>query len=267
MPWREDLRQRWGSESPVMPGSGNHWTDQHSSQYRDYAMMSAGDYEAKYGEDITEYQKRLNNITYDITIDFDALPENSQTTFLFGADQVTIVQAVDLGPANSPLLLNPNSFVTCNEPNCTHGLQKPVDLAGDWADWAGVALDASDDVMNDVGKNFKTLQAESNALRLGLNYGSEIGKVNATTLILKWTGRVVGVGNAYSIEQKFRNKQINRYQRNSDQIVNVISTFGGWRGAAIGIGWEIGRAITTTDFYQNWKRDTWVPWLQANFGD
>ncbi|HTE30395.1 MAG TPA: RHS repeat-associated core domain-containing protein, partial [Chryseolinea sp.] len=77
------------------------------------------------------------------------------------------------------------------------------DMAGGVTDWTGLALDAGDDVMIQVGINLRALQAQSNEFKLGLNFGTEIGKVNTATTVMKWSGRLLGAYNAYQIDQKF----------------------------------------------------------------
>ena len=48
--------------------------------------------------------------------------------------------------------------------------------------------------------------------------------------------------------------------------VNFTSTFGGLYGGAVGLGWEIGRYITSTSWYQNWKYQTWIPYRAKTWG-
>jgi hypothetical protein len=45
-----------------------------------------------------------------------------------------------------------------------------------------------------------------------------------------------------------------------EQGTVVFSTFGLVHGAAWGVGWEIGRGITSIPSYQEWKKNTWLPW-------
>jgi len=120
--------------------------------------------------------------------------------------------------------------------------------------------------MRQVGQNFRALQAEVSSLRAGINFGKEIGKVNTATTTLKWAGRGLGVINAYSIETQYRNGQIGSSSRLLEQGTNVFSTFGGIPGASWGVGWEIGRGITSFDWYQDWKRETFLPWRKEKLG-
>jgi hypothetical protein len=52
-----------------------------------------------------------------------------------------------------------------------------------------------------------------------------------------------------------------------EQGANTFSTLGGIWGAAFGIGWEGCRFITTLDWYENWRKNTWLPFRRENFGN
>lgn len=127
-------------------------------------------------------------------------------------------------------------------------------------------MDAGDDLMRQVGQNFRALQVEVNSLRAGINFGKEIGKVNTATTALKWTGRGLGAYNAYQIDKQFNAGQINTTTMFLEQGTNAFSTFGGIPGASWGVGWEIGRAITNIPSYQEWKQETWLPWRKEKLG-
>jgi hypothetical protein len=62
-------------------------------------------------------------------------------------------------------------------------------------------------------------------------------------------GNALGVYNALSIEEQYSSGQISGVQRWTEQGSNVISTVGGIYGAAWGVGWEAGRAITNIPGY------------------
>ncbi len=51
-----------------------------------------------------------------------------------------------------------------------------------------------------------------------------------------------------------------------EQISNVISTSGGIYGAAWGIGWELGRTFTNTNWYQEFKFNFWYNQLENKIG-
>lgn len=72
--------------------------------------------------------------------------------------------------------------------------------------------------------------------------------------------------NAYDINQKHDAGEISDVQMVLEQASNTVSTFGGAVGAAWGVGWEVGRAITTIPFYQQWKVEVWYPWRKEKLG-
>lgn len=104
------------------------------------------------------------------------------------------------------------------------------------------------------------LQAESNKNQWGHDYSAEAQKMKKGYRALKWAGRAVAVYNFADTEMKYRSGEINKSQRILEQGTNVITTFGGVYGAAWGVGWELGRWITTTETYQDWKYETFYPW-------
>lgn len=83
------------------------------------------------------------------------------------------------------------------------------------------------------------------------------------TLGLNVAGKGLGLYNAYSINAQHSAGQIGSFQMFMEQGSNAYSTLGGIFGAAWGIGWEGGRAITNTSGYQNWKQDTWLPFRKS----
>jgi RHS repeat-associated protein len=94
------------------------------------------------------------------------------------------------------------------------------------------------------------------------------GKLDAKKLStgLKIGGHALGAYNAVNIELQYSSGKISQFQRITEQGSNVFSTFGGLHGAAWGVGWEMGRAITTIPSYQEWKQNTWLPWRKDNLG-
>ena len=83
---------------------------------------------------------------------------------------------------------------------------------------------------------------------------------------LKIGGYGLGLFNAASIQYQYNTGQISGFQATLEQGSNTYSTFGGIYGAAWGVGWEAGRAITTIPAYQQWKQETWLPFRQDVFG-
>ncbi len=96
------------------------------------------------------------------------------------------------------------------------------------------------------------------------------GGKNASALELsrgfKWAGRGLGAYSAWSTYNQYRNNEISGGSALIEESSNVYSTFGGLPGAAWGVGWEGGRAITKTDWYQDWKNKYWYPWRYEHFG-
>lgn len=74
---------------------------------------------------------------------------------------------------------------------------------------------------------------------------------------LKWGGRGLGVYNAYLISEDYQAGRLGSGQMILEQGSNTFSTLGGIYGAAWGIGWELGRAITETETYQDFKTWFW----------
>ena len=67
-------------------------------------------------------------------------------------------------------------------------------------------------------------------------------------------GYALGAYNMYNINALHNAHQINDLQMILEQGSNAYSTFGGLPGAAWGIGWELGRAITTIPGYHEYFR-------------
>lgn len=113
------------------------------------------------------------------------------------------------------------------------------------------------------------------SLRMGKTYsqgfngnqytGGKLGAKNLSTG-LKIGGYGLGAYNAFSITQQYNSGSIGTWTLVTEQASNAYSTLGGIYGAAWGVGWEIGRGITSFGWYQNWKQETWLPWRKENLG-
>jgi len=136
-------------------------------------------------------------------------------------------------------------------------------LGPGWADFAGLGLDAADDVMDEVIRDLNRMQQFSNEARWGLSYGGEMLKANRISTGMTWGARGLGAYNGYTIFQNYRDGKISDTQFVTEQFSNGFSTLGGLNGAAWGLGWEIGRAITTIPAYQEWKQNTWMPFRNS----
>jgi RHS repeat-associated protein len=134
-----------------------------------------------------------------------------------------------------------------------------LETGGSALDYAGVAVDATDDALKAVAINFVNLQRQVNAYGLGVSFSKEISVAKNAMSKMKWAGRGVGLINSVFIYSDYRNNKINDWQMATEQASNAYSTLGGVYGASWGIGWEIGRGITTINAYQDWKHDTWLP--------
>lgn len=105
-----------------------------------------------------------------------------------------------------------------------------------------------------MGKNFKMYQQTwgGNAYTGGkLKFGKKVSTG------FKIGGYGLGIWNAYKINSQHRSGQITDREMYIEQGSNVITTLGGLRGAAWGVGWEIGRAVTNTGLYQEAKFNYW----------
>ena len=74
----------------------------------------------------------------------------------------------------------------------------------------------------------------------------------ATSVKLTRLGYGIGLYNMYDINMQYQKGQIGQAQLITEQGMNAISTFGGIYGAAAGVGWELGRGVSS------------IPWYRAN---
>jgi len=85
--------------------------------------------------------------------------------------------------------------------------------------------------------------------------------------VVRFVGKFAGFGfsawSAVSIEQQFNNGEITNFQRGTEQISNGIGAIPAF-GTGWSIGWEIGRTISNTPTYKEWKQNTWLPWRKEN---
>lgn len=114
-----------------------------------------------------------------------------------------------------------------------------------------------------MGKNFKMYQQtfHGNGSVGGMN---KFGRT--TSNAIKWGGRILGAWNAFSINEQRRNGQIDNAQWSTEQGSNAISTLGGIYGAAWGVGWEAGRSITKTEWYQKAKFNMYYNYWEGQIG-
>lgn len=96
--------------------------------------------------------------------------------------------------------------------------------------------------------------------------GGKIASALKISTGFKWAGRGLGAYNAWSINEQYREGNLNTSGMVMEQSSNLYTVVGGAYGAAWGIGWEGGRAITKTNWYQDWKNEYWYPWRYEHFG-
>ncbi len=114
-----------------------------------------------------------------------------------------------------------------------------------------------------MGKNFKIY---NQAWGGNVYTGGKNKFAKTTHNAIKWTGRALGAWNAYSISEQRRSGNISNMQWTLEQGSNAYSTLGGIYGAAWGIGWELGRSITNTSWYQETKFNFWYRRWERKIG-
>jgi hypothetical protein len=92
--------------------------------------------------------------------------------------------------------------------------------------------------------------------------GGKLAHGKAWSTTLKWTGRAIGVYNAYDIAEQYMDNKINTTQLVLEQGSNAYATLGGLYGAAWGVGWEAGRLLCS----QPWYRENVRPVIQDALG-
>ncbi|MCB9823353.1 hypothetical protein H6802_00090, partial [Candidatus Nomurabacteria bacterium] len=122
-----------------------------------------------------------------------------------------------------------------------------------------------------VGKNLKFNSVSVSPGRIRPFYGNQYtGSVNSAKALarpLKIAGTAIGVYNYASIATSYENGNLSEGQLMGEAGANTISTFFGIKGIAFGVGWELGRIVTQTQGYQNWKRDKWMPFMQKHLSE
>lgn len=92
--------------------------------------------------------------------------------------------------------------------------------------------------------------------------GGRLKFAGTASKILERAGWAMGVWNGYEIINQYQNDEMGAGQMVVEQGVNAYATFGGVYGAAAGVGWELGRAITKIPWYRANVR----PWVQISLG-
>ncbi|MCA4897903.1 MAG: hypothetical protein ING88_03905 [Cytophagales bacterium] len=140
-----------------------------------------------------------------------------------------------------------------------------ADMAGMTLAGGGMVLSMTEDMFKGVGTNLRLLQYQAWDNGMASSFGNSISKVSKITTSLQFTGYGLGAFNAYSVTQQYLNSGksgFNTWNLIVEQGSNVYSTLGGVYGAAWGVGWELGRAVTNIPGYQAWRNNTWLPFRE-----
>lgn len=114
-----------------------------------------------------------------------------------------------------------------------------------------------------MGKNYKIYQQSwgGNQYTGGKNkYGKKMSNY------FRYLGYGIGAYSAADIHQKRINGDINWTEWSIEQSSNAFSTVGGQLGAAWSIGWEAGRAVTNTEWYQETKFNLFYDLWERKYG-
>ena len=115
-----------------------------------------------------------------------------------------------------------------------------------------------------MGKNYKVYQQSwsGNQYTGGKNkYGKRMSNM------WKWVGRGIGAINAYDNWNEHTQGRLENDRYYIEQISNAFSTFGGPTGGAWSIGWEAGRVLTRTDWYQERKYNFFYDQWERRYGE
>ena len=108
-------------------------------------------------------------------------------------------------------------------------------------------------MLKTYSRSFQGNQYVSTGLSKGLSTG------------FTWLGRGIGAYNAIDLTKQYNSGEIGGPQYFIEQSVNAYSTLGPG-GSYIGIGWELGRAISKTEWHDNFKENYWYPIRFIKFG-
>jgi hypothetical protein len=138
-----------------------------------------------------------------------------------------------------------------------------------WEAYAGAAASTASEMYYSktfgtwMGKNFKMYKQTwgGNGIAGGKN---KFGK--STSNAIKWSGRIVGAYSGYKTIEQRVNGEIGTGWMFAELGTTGVSAWGGLYGAAWGVGWELGRAITTLDAYQEFKFNFWYNRMENAIG-
>jgi hypothetical protein len=146
--------------------------------------------------------------------------------------------------------------------------QEQGDASGLGLAFAGAGLTAGEVKMFNANSwySLKQMKTYSQSFNGNGYTGGKIAHAQTISTTLKWTGRALGAYNALSINDQYTSGELSNDRMVIEQGSNLYSTFGGIYGAAWGVGWELGRTISTFGWYQDFKQNTWYPWRQEHLG-
>jgi RHS repeat-associated protein len=249
------------SSHGIGPGSGNHWSDQYRGEHGDFWLMNQRSFDNKYGDGA--YLKGIElNKSSNI---FNSLWKSGN----IGVNsKVFLVKTTWLNYSGTTGNLNFDGL------DYTYGVEIDNSEASNgggpgWEPYAGTAGAVAGEMFYSktygtwMGKNFKMYQQTwgGNGFTGGkLKFGKKVSTG------FKIGGYVLGIWNAYSVNSQHSSGQITDGQMYMEQGSNVLTTVGGLYGAAWGVGWELGRAITNTGWYQEAKFNFWYNRWESQVG-
>ena len=156
------------------------------------------------------------------------------------------------------------------EYRCMHERRlKFIEGKTDWKPYAGAAASVGEELYYSekygtwMGKNFKLYKQTWGGNRFT---GGKNKFAKKTSKFFERAGRVIGFASAASIYKQWYKEEINTRQFLAEESSNLYSSLGGLIGAAWGIGWELGRAFTQTEWYQEKKFNYYYDWWESQYG-
>ena len=122
-----------------------------------------------------------------------------------------------------------------------------------WEFYLGLSLSTSEELAySEVYKSWLGKNGKFYSNSWGGN-GSTGGKykwAKANSKTIGWAGKALGIYGMYNTHEQLMSGDLGIPRYAIEQGVNTYSTFGGYWGACFGIGWELGRAIVNSQWYQ-----------------
>jgi RHS repeat-associated protein len=123
----------------------------------------------------------------------------------------------------------------------------------------GIAAFSGDRLLDFSTNLFQSLQAESNALKHGLDYGSELGKLGKLGNVFRWTGVFGGF-----LSMASSGMQLSQAQSFGSQAEHGIDTFMGGVGFAgpVGAGISIYWGKVGKPLHNKWQNNVLMPQIK-----